>query len=77
MFSQHESRCRRLQTLSHAVHHSVAQQDENVTASDHDYRGDGGAQSNQIWRLPPGFVDLCEGGHTEVFNLSKNSNARA
>ena len=25
--------------------------------------GDGGAHSNQIWRLPPGLVDLCEGGH--------------
>ena len=31
-------------------------------APDHGYRGDGEAQSNQIWWLHPGFVDLCEGG---------------
>jgi len=63
MSSLHESRSRHLQTLSHAVHPSVAQKDENLMASDQDYRGDGGGHSNQIWRLPPGLVDLCEGGH--------------
>jgi len=59
----HESCCRHLQTLSHAVYPSVAQKDENLTVPDQDYRGDWGAQSNQIWQLPPGFIDLCEGGH--------------
>jgi len=63
MSSLHKSRSRHLQTLSHAVHPSVAQKDENLTAPDQDYGGDGGAQSNQIWRLPPGFTDLGEGGH--------------
>jgi len=29
---------------------SVAQKDENLIVPDQDYRGDGGAQSNQIWR---------------------------
>jgi len=57
------ARSRHLQTLSHAVHPSVAQKDENLTAPDQDYGGDGRAQSNQIWRLPPRFIDLCEGGH--------------
>jgi len=63
MSSLHESRSRHLQTLSHAVHPSVAPKDENLTAPYQDYRGNGGGQSNQIWRLPPGFIDLCEGGH--------------
>ena len=56
MSALHESRSRHHQTLSNAVHPSVAQKDENRTVPDQDYRGDGGAQSNQIWRLPPGFV---------------------
>ena len=56
MSSLHESRSRHLQSLSHAVHPSVSHKDENLTASDQDYRGDWGAQSNQIWRLPSGFV---------------------
>jgi hypothetical protein len=43
------------------VHPSVAQKDENLIAPYHDYKGDGGGQSNQIWRLLPGFKDLCEG----------------
>ena len=38
---------------------SVAQKDENLMVPDRDCRGDRGAESNQIWRLPPGFVDLC------------------
>ena len=63
MSSLHESRSRHLQTLSHTVYPSVAQKDENLTAPDQNCRGGGGAQSNQIWQLPPGFVDLCEGGH--------------
>jgi len=45
---------------------SGPQKDVNVMAPDLDYwlgGGGGGAQSNRIWRLPPGFVDLCEGGH--------------
>ena len=63
MFSLHESRSHHLQTLFHAVHPSVAQKDENLMVPDQEYRGDGGAQSNQIWWLPPGFVDLCEGRH--------------
>jgi hypothetical protein len=67
MSSLHESRSRHLQTLSHAVHPWVAQKDENLTAPDQDYREDGGAQSNQIWRLPPGFVDLWEGGRSLHF----------
>ena len=49
MSSLHESCSRHLQTLSHAVHPSMAQKDGNLTAPDHDYRGDGGAQSIQIW----------------------------
>ena len=49
MSSRHESRSRHLQTLSHAVHPSMAQKDENLMAPDQDYRGDGGAQSIQIW----------------------------
>ena len=63
MSSLHESRAHHLQTLSHAVYPSVAQKDENLKVPDQDYRGNGGAQSNQIWRLPPGFIDLCVGGH--------------
>ena len=63
MSSLHKSRSRHLQTLSHALHPSVVQKDGNLMALDQDYRGDGGAQSNQIWRLPPAFIDLCEGGH--------------
>ena len=57
------SRSRHIQTLFHTVHPSVAQKDENLTAPDQDDRGDGGAQSNQIWRLHPGFIDLCEVEH--------------
>ena len=56
MSSLHESQSRHLQTLSHAVHPSVAQKDGNMTAPDQEYRGDGGTQSNKIWRLPPGFL---------------------
>ena len=59
----HESCSRHLQTLSHAMHPSVAQKDENLMVPDQDYRRDGVALSNQIWRLPPRFIDLCEGGH--------------
>jgi hypothetical protein len=54
---------RHLQNLSHAVYPSVAQKDENLTAPDHDHREDGGAQSNQTRRMPPGFKDSCEGDH--------------
>ena len=46
--SLHESHSRYLQTLSHVVHRSVAQKDENMTPPDPDYTGDGGAQSNKI-----------------------------
>jgi len=63
MSSLHESRSHHLQTLSHAVHPSMAQKNENLMVLDQDYRRDGGAQSNQIWRLPTGFVDLSQGGH--------------
>ena len=44
------------------MHPSVAQKYENLTVPDQDYRGDGGAQSNQIWRLPPGFVTCLRVG---------------
>jgi len=58
MSSLHESCSGHLQTLSHAVHPSVAQKDKNLTAPDQDYRWDGGAQSNPIWQLLPGFADI-------------------
>jgi hypothetical protein len=70
MSSLHESHSRHLQTLSHAVYPSAAQKDENLTAPDQDYRGDGGAQSNQIWRLPLGFRDLCEDGHCRAESVA-------
>jgi hypothetical protein len=41
MFSLHESCSRHLQTLSHTVHPSMAQKDENLMVPDQDYRGMG------------------------------------
>ena len=41
MFSLHESRSRHLQSLSHAVHPSVAPKDGNLTTLDQDCRGEG------------------------------------
>ena len=61
--SLHESHSYNLQTLSHTVHVLVAQKYENLKVPGQDYWGDGGAQSNQIWQLPPGFVDLCDSRH--------------
>jgi hypothetical protein len=44
----HEPRSRHLKTLSHALHPSLAQKDENLTVPDQDCRGDGGAVLSDI-----------------------------
>ena len=58
MSSLHESRSGHLQTLSNAVYPSVALKDENLTAPDQDYMGDGGVKSNQIFNYSSLFV-MC------------------
>ena len=60
MSSLHESRSRHLQTLSHAVHPSVAQKDENVTVPEQDYTGDGGSTVQPNLAIVSWVCNLCQ-----------------